>query len=294
MAKTHKNYFDENYLFRSYCKELKKYPLLTAEEERELAMQVRKGNKEARNKLINSNLRLVLKIARKYEYAIQCVIRIPILSLMDLIQAGNKGLIRAVEKFDPEQGRRLTTYASWWVKSSIQEYLDNIQFIRLPKSQIFKQRRLEKLKAKFEATFHREPTLEEIVYTDPSLSIQAVTLLYYLSNAGYVSLNASITADSKHTYLDIVKNPSASNPLENAALEDQTKKVLWILELVLNRREKLVIMMRFGIYYERSYTLEELASVFLISRQRIQQIERRAINKLKAFIEKNFPNEFLS
>lgn len=265
-----------------YLREIRKLPIISMVDEMAYAERVLKGDPEARKQLIEANLWLVVKIAKKYTN--QGV------STLDLIEEGNIGLIRAVEKFDPSRNCRFSTYATWWIKQSIERAIANFsRTIRLPihiSSRIYKISRVINSHMDKEG---REPTPEQIA-RETGLSIDFVKNLFSVVIKTY-SFETLIDEDGKLTLEDILPDTSFEEPL--SALE-QVKRVEEVASWLdtLNSDEKKVIMMRYGLDGEEPQTLEFIGKLFGVTRERIRQIEQKALNKLRKTVKrKNIERE---
>jgi RNA polymerase primary sigma factor len=259
-----------------YMKDLRKLPVITMEEEREYARRIAEGDAGARRKMIEANLRLVVKIARKYMHQG--------ISHLDLIEEGNIGLIRAVEKFDVSRNCRFSTYATWWIRQSIERAIANFsRTIRLPihiSSRIY---RISKIISKHMEKSGREPTPEEIS-EDTGLPIDFVTNLFSMVVKTY-SLETIIDEDGKLTLEEVLASTTAEEPL--SAFE-QTKRVEEVASWLdtLGNDEKRVIILRYGLDGEEPQTLESIGKIFGVTRERIRQIEQKSINKLRRIVKR--------
>jgi len=271
-AQVKKLEYEEFQVEKLYMKELRKLPVMTALEEIEYAERMMKGDQEAKKKLVESNLRLVVKIARRYMNQG--------LSNLDLIEEGNIGLIRAVEKFDLSRKCRFSTYATWWIKQSIERAIANFsRTIRLPIHISSRIRKISKVATYYVDKEGKEPFPEDIA-RETGFSIDFVNNLFSMIIKTY-SLETIIDEDGKLTLEDVLTNNSCyEEPL--AALE-QVKRVEEIASWVegLNNDEKKVIIFRYGLDGEEPQTLEFIGKIFGVTRERIRQIEQKALDKLR-------------
>jgi len=271
-----------------YLSEVRKIPLLTAGEERKLIRQAQAGDEEARKELIRRNLRLVIKIAKRYFH-----LGIPFL---DLIEEGNIGLMKALEKYQPKRKYRLATYASWWIRQAIVRAIANqARLIRVPVYQSEELARYKKTSEELSQELARYPTLREIA-ARMGLSLNKTRELRELS-MGILSLDRFVGEEEREQLSDIL--PLSREPLslslwqseneDNPFLRltddlERKEEIIHLLEL-LTEREREVICVRYGLFQGNPHTLAQTAAVFKVSKERIRQIEKRAINKLKLFIE---------
>jgi RNA polymerase primary sigma factor len=256
---------------RQYLREIGKYPLLDAEEEIELAKQYEKGSRVAKDKLIESNLRLVVSIAKKYIGRG--------LSLLDLIQEGNQGLIRAVEKYDWRRGFKFSTYATWWIRQAITRAIaDQARTIRIPVHMVETINKLYRTSQKLMQKLGREPTNEEIG-EEIGIAPDRVREIFKISQE-VTSLDTKVGEDEDSTLGDFVADETRPTPVDAASkqlLKDHLEEVLHTL----TDREAKVLTLRFGLDGGQSKTLEEVGKVFGVTRERIRQIEAKALRKLK-------------
>ncbi len=259
---------------KSYIKEVRKIPLLTAKEEVELAKKARKGDIKARDKMIRSNLRLVINIAKKYMH-----LGIP---LMDLIEEGNVGLMRAVEKFNPNKGFRFSTYAAWWIKQGItRSVFDQSRTVRIP---VYVNELLTKYKKTNErlmGKLKRVPTDTEIAKS-MRVSVDKITSIRSASTRTS-SLDAPIDEEGGNEIIDLIEDKNSASP-EQEVNKFFTKERLAGLMGYVSDRERQVLNLRFGLINDRSHTLAEVSKKLKVSRERIRQIEENALRKLKKFI----------
>jgi RNA polymerase primary sigma factor len=267
---------DGDTAIRLYLREIGQVKLLTPQEEIELAAKIKKGDKKAREHMIKANLRLVVKIARDYEG-----IGLP---LLDLISEGNIGLMKAVERFDPNKGGKLSTYGSWWIKQSIKRALANqSKTIRLPVHLVDKISRMRRMAMKLQEEFGREPTDEELAAelgTTASRVAQMRT-----ASIRPASLDAPIGDDDSNNFSEMVEDERAVNPYDE--LEDKTV-VSMLQEMVkhLDEREATILRYRFGLDGGTEKTLEEVGVKFGVTRERVRQIQNLALRKLRKMIER--------
>ena len=259
-----------------YLREIGQIPLLTPEEEVELAAKIKKGDKEARAKMIRSNLRLVVKIAHDYGN-----LGLP---LLDLISEGNIGLMKAVERFDPAKGGKLSTYAAWWIKQSIKRALANqSKTIRLPVHLVDKISKMRRVALQMSEELGREPTDEELA-EEVGLSSAKVSQLKTVSIRP-ASLDAPISDDDTTEFGEIVGDMEALTPFEQLRdrnLRDEVSDLL----AVLDEREKKIIFSRFGLDGGKAKTLEEVGKKFGVTRERIRQLQNIALMKLRRALQK--------
>lgn len=268
--------YDGDTAIKLYLREIGSVKLLTPAEEIALAARIKKGDKKAREHMIKANLRLVVKIARDYEG-----IGLP---LLDLISEGNIGLMKAVERFDPAKGGKLSTYGSWWIKQSIKRALANqSKTIRLPVHLVDKISKMRRTALKLQEEFGREPTDEELaeeLQTTPG-RVAAMRL----ASIRPASLDAPIGDEDSNTFSEIVQDENADDPYEQ--LEDKT--VTGMLEEMvkkLDEREATILRYRFGLDGGAEKTLEEVGAKFGVTRERVRQIQNIALRRLRRMIEK--------
>lgn len=259
---------------RLYLREIGKIPLLTPEEEADLAQRIVKGEKAAKDKMVESNMRLVVSIAKRYGGRG--------LDLLDLIQEGNTGLIRAVEKFDPEKGFKFSTYATWWVRQAITRAIaDQARTIRIPVHMVETINKVLRTTRKLTTELNREPSNEEIA---KALNMELDKVDYVMRiKQDIASLDASVgrEGDDEDSVLgDFVEDEERDSPEESASnqiLKEQLSEII----ATLSDREQKIIRLRFGIGGGRPHTLEEVGAEFDVTRERIRQIEAKALSKLR-------------
>ncbi|MGA1538795.1 MAG: sigma-70 family RNA polymerase sigma factor [Chthoniobacterales bacterium] len=259
-----------------YLREISQVPLLTPQEEVKLAAQIKRGNKKAREKMIKANLRLVVKIAHDFSnYG---------LPLLDLISEGNIGLMKAVERFDPKKGGKLSTYASWWIKQSIKRALANqSKTIRLPVHLVDKIGKIRRVAAQMTEELGREPTNEELA---EELGL-ATAKVAHLKNVAVrpASLDAKINADDDTAFGDLVSDERAEDPFAVLRDKDLREEVGDLLD-VLDARERKIIAFRFGLGGGKERTLEEVGRKFGVTRERIRQLQNIALLKMRKALRK--------
>ena len=261
---------------RIYLREIGKVPLLTPEEEVELAERIKKGDEKARRKMIEANLRLVVKIAQDYA-------RLG-LPLLDLISEGNLGLIKAVERFDPKKGGKLSTYAAWWIKQSIKRALANqSKTIRLPSHMIDKISRMNRAVHALTEKLGREPTTAEIA---AELDVEPETIEQWKRIAlAPASLDAPLSSEEDSAEMgEIVGDTEAKTPSQIIETEQMLQEVGDLLSQ-LDERERTILIHRFGLAGADKMTLEELGERFNITRERVRQIQNAAVQKLRRLLE---------
>ena len=256
---------------RMYLKEIGQIKLLSAEEEVELAKRVSEGDQEAKNKLTEANLRLVVSIAKKYSGRG--------LHILDLIQEGNTGLIRAVDKFDWTKGNKFSTYATWWIRQAITRAIaDQARTIRVPVHMVEVINKATRCNRKLVQELGREPTLEEIA-AELNLPIEKI-IEANRTAADTLSLDMPVGDEEDTTIGSFVEDDNTPGPVDatsNAMLSEALTEILGTL----TEREADVLRMRFGMYDGRTHTLEEVGQIFGVTRERIRQIENKAIRKLR-------------
>lgn len=268
---------DDDATIKLYLREIGNVPLLTREEEGKLARRIRKGDPKARQTMIKANLRLVVKIAHDYS---NCG-----LPLLDLISEGNIGLMKAVDKFNPRKGGKLSTYAAWWIKQSIKRGLANqSKTIRLPVHLIDKISRMRRVGMQLSEEFGREPTDEELA---DEIGTSAAKVARLRSAAiRPASLNAPLSDEGEGTTLgDIVEDENSLTPAEILSNENLRGAIREILP-VLDKRECEILTARFGLDGKKDMTLEEVGKKFRVTRERIRQLQNIALRKLQKALEK--------
>ncbi|HWB39104.1 MAG TPA: RNA polymerase sigma factor RpoD [Candidatus Saccharimonadales bacterium] len=257
---------------RLYLREIGKIPLLNAEEELALAQRVVAGDKDAKDKMAEANMRLVVSIAKRYVGRG--------LDLLDLIQEGNTGLLRAVEKFDPDKGFKFSTYATWWIRQAITRAIaDQARTIRIPVHMVETINKLLRTQRRLTQELNREPTNDEIAKA-MEIDVDKVEHIMKIKQ-DISSLDASIRDDEEDSVLaDFIEDEDTVSPEESATgqlLKEQVKNIL----STLTEREQKILRLRFGLDDDKSHTLEEVGQEFSVTRERIRQIEAKALAKLR-------------
>ncbi len=263
---------DERSTLQLYLNEIRRTPLLTAAEEVQLAMRIRRGDQAARDQMIKANLRLVVKIAYDYNH-----LGLP---LLDLISEGNLGLIKAVERFDPGKGGKLSTYAAWWIKQSMKRAVANqSKTIRLPVHLIDRVAKMRRVVNRYLEEFGREPSTDEIAY-EIGVPVNKIALLKTVS-VRPASLDAPIGEDADARVLgDVVGDENARSPeehLRDRALFDDLRTIVKSLD----PREAEILNLRFGLDGGGEMTLEEVGRRFNITRERIRQLQDLALRQVR-------------
>jgi len=262
--------------FQQYLREIAKFPLLTPQEEVKLARRIKRGDQKARTEMVSANLRLVVKIARDYGN-----IGLP---LLDLISEGNIGLMKAVERFDPKKGGKLSTYAAWWIKQSIKRALANqSKTIRLPVHLVDKIAKVRRVSSQMTEELGREPTDEELA-EEIGLSASKITQLKAAA-VRPASLDQPIGDDESTEFGDLVGDMEADDPFETLRDKDLREEVGDLMD-VLDDRERRIINSRFGLDGHKPKTLEQVGEKFGVTRERIRQLQNIALHKLRKALGK--------
>jgi RNA polymerase primary sigma factor len=269
-------YFDDisDDSVRLHLREIGKIPLLSADEELELAQRVVQGDRRAKDKMAEANMRLVVSIAKRYSGRG--------LDFLDLIQEGHTGLLRAVEKFDPDKGFKFSTYATWWIRQAITRAIaDQARTIRIPVHMVETINKLLRTQRRMTQELNREPTIDELAR---ELEMEPEKVEYVIKiKQDISSLDAGVGRDGEDedsVLGDFIEDEDSATPEESASnqlLKEQVQSVL----STLSEREQKIIKMRFGLENGKSHTLEEVGQEFAVTRERIRQIEAKALAKLR-------------
>jgi RNA polymerase primary sigma factor len=257
--------------FQIYLRQIATFPLLTAEQEIELAARIKRGDQQARSDMVRANLKLVVRIARDYANFG--------LPLLDLISEGNIGLMKAVERFDPEKGGKLSTYAAWWIKESIRRALANqAKTIRLPVHLVDKIGKIRRVSSRMTEELGREPTDDELA-EEIGLSVLKIRELKNVAIRP-TSLDRPIQGDESLQFGDVLGDEETESPFEHLRDKDMLEEVGELLDL-LNDREREIINSRFGLDGQEPETLGEVGEKFGVTRERVRQLQKVALNKLR-------------
>jgi RNA polymerase primary sigma factor len=282
-------YFDDasDDSVRLYLREIGKIPLLNSEEELALAHRVVAGEKKAKDKMAEANMRLVVSIAKRYSGRG--------LDFLDLIQEGNTGLLRAVEKFDPDKGFKFSTYATWWIRQAITRAIaDQARTIRIPVHMVETINKLLRTQRRMTQELNREPTIEELA---KELEMEPDKVEYVIKiKQDITSLDAGVGRDGEDedsVLGDFIEDEDGATPEESATSQLLKEQVQAILSTLSDREQK-IVKMRFGLENGKSHTLEEVGQEFAVTRERIRQIEAKALAKLRKHKDAKKLHEYLS
>ena len=259
---------------RLYLREIGKIPLLSAEEEMDLARRIVEGDKKAKDKMAEANMRLVVSIAKRYSGRG--------LDFLDMIQEGNTGLLRAVEKFDPDKGFKFSTYATWWIRQAITRAIaDQARTIRIPVHMVETINKLLRTQRRMTQELNREPTIEEL---SKELDMEPEKIEYVIKiKQDISSLDAGVGRDGEDddsVLQDFIVDEDTVSPEDSASNQLLKEQVQEILSSLSDREQK-IVRMRFGLDNGKNHTLEEVGQEFAVTRERIRQIEAKALAKLR-------------
>jgi RNA polymerase primary sigma factor len=257
---------------RMYLRDIGKIPLLNPEEELALAHKVKEGDKKAKDKMAEANMRLVVSIAKRYSGRG--------LDFLDLIQEGNTGLLRAVEKFDPDKGFKFSTYATWWIRQAITRAIaDQARTIRIPVHMVETINKLLRTQRRLTQELNREPSNEEIAAA-MEMDVDKVEYVMKIKQ-DITSLDANVRDEDDDSVLgDFIEDDEAVSPEDAASTQLLIAQVKDMLSILTDREQK-ILKMRFGLEDGKSHTLEEVGQEFSVTRERIRQIEAKALSKLR-------------
>lgn len=265
---------EQDDLLKYYLKDVRKYPLLSPDEEKELTLRMKEGDQKARARLIESNLRLVIKIAKKYQGQG--------LELIDLIEEGNLGLMKAVDKFEPHMECRFSTYATWWIRQAIERAIINqTRVIRIPVHVSDDMKRIYRETFEFYQKHKKEPDIDELAERLGMKPEYVAKLIGYAKKT--FSMDSPINDEEDFLLADTIEDESITSPdvvAEN--IDNITKVNKWVS--MLDEKERKIIIMRYGLDGGVPQTLEVIGKVFKVTRERIRQIEMKALKKLKKMI----------
>jgi RNA polymerase primary sigma factor len=265
---------DKNVLML-YFKDIESFPLLNREEEVRLANRIKRNDSRARKKMVQSNLRLVVSIAKRYAYTG--------LSLLDLIEEGNIGLIKAVKKYDPKKGHRFSTYAAWWIRQYMMRAISNQgKTIRVPVYMTEMIIRYKKVVEELKHKYKRMPGISEIA-RGMRLPADKVSRIAQVAQSQPTSIDTPIGEENAGRFLELIEDESASLPDERISETLRDERIRKLLDKVMPRDKK-ILMLRFGLDNDKALTLQDIAKRLKISKERVRQIEERAIRQLKELI----------
>lgn len=272
---------------RMYLREIGKIPLLSNDEEMELAKRVLEGDRRAKDRMAEANMRLVVSIAKRYSGRG--------MDLLDLIQEGNTGLLRAVDKFNPEKGFKFSTYATWWIRQAITRAIaDQARTIRIPVHMVETINKLMRTQRKMTQELNREPSNEELAKA-MDMDVEKIEHIMKIKQ-DITSLDAGIGRDGDEgedsTLGDFIEDEDTATPEESASMQLLKEKVREVLSS-LSDRERKILEMRFGLNGTKSHTLEEVGLEFAVTRERIRQIEAKALMKLRKHKDSKKLHEYL-
>jgi RNA polymerase primary sigma factor len=271
LARVAKRYRDEERSLDLYLKEIGTTPLINAEKEVELAKKIRLGDQTALEELTKANLRFVVSVAKQYQNQG--------LSLADLINEGNIGLIKAAKRFDETRGFKFISYAVWWIRQAILQALaEQSRIVRLPLNRVGTLHKIGKISSSLEQEFGREPSADEIA-KELALTTMEVSDTLKISNS-HLSLDAPFSVSEDNSLIDVLEDTLQPSP-DESLLDDSLKKEITTALDSLTAREAEVITLYFGLNHEKPLTLEEIGARFNLTRERVRQIKEKAIRRLR-------------
>ena len=267
-----------------YLNEIGKVDLISAEEEVELARRIKRGDQEALNKLVNANLRFVVSVAKQYQNNY--------LSLNDLINDGNLGLIKAAQRFDETRGFKFISYAVWWIRQSIiQAIAEQSRLVRLPLNKVGALTKINKTFAELEQKYEREPTAEEL---SEGLDLDPEQIKATMKAAPkHMSMDAPFVEGETNSFHDVMENPEADQADENMAYTNSLSIDTERLLTTLSERQRIVIKLYFGLGRQEPMSLEDIGVELGLTRERIRQIKDRALNKLRSYSSNSLLKSYL-
>ncbi len=275
----------ESESLEKYLQEIAKVPMVSAEEEVELALLIKKGDKAALDKLTKANLRFVVSVAKQYQNQG--------LTLPDLINEGNLGLIKAAQKFDESRGFKFISYAVWWIRQSIMQALaEQARIVRLPLNKVGLTNKISKAYSQLEQEFERIPTPEEIAFF-LDIEVEEVAATINVA-ARHISMDSPLTNDGEEsTLLDVMINNNADSADKKVLFKDSLKMEISRSLSVLTERQKEVICYVYGIGLDQPMTLEDIGEMYSLTRERVRQIKDKALEKLRSSARVNYLKEFM-
>ncbi len=273
--------FDKS--LENYFSEINKIPLLTSDEEIQLAKKIKEGDKPALSKLILSNLRFVVSVAKEY--------RNSGLQFSDLVNEGNLGLIEAANRYDETKGFRFITYAVWWIKQSILQAITNhTRVVRLPANQQNNLKKMTKTKETLEQKYNRAPTLHEVA-SSLEISEKEINDIYKLENRN-ISLDSPLNSESKKSFLDLMKDEN-SDDLDKKLVKESFLYDIYNVLKSLTSREAEIVCMYYGIFIKKPLQLKEISQKYKLTRERVRQIKETALNRLRQMKKSGTLREYL-
>ena len=271
--------FVQNDTLQCYMRRINTYPLITPQEEIELAAGIRRGNDDARDRLVSSNLRLVVKIAHDFKGRG--------LPLIDLISEGNIGLMRAVGKFDPTKGAKLSSYAAWWIKQSMRRAIANqVHTVRVPIQSAAKLRKMQVVRAELKRRLQRDPTDLELA-VESGLPEYTVSRLKMVSTTT-LSFQDPVQNDGDREFSEVIADTTAMSPDKVAESDDSLRRILELVDR-LDDRERAILKLRFGLDDGRKRTLDEVSEVVGCTRERVRQIQNATLRRLRQMLSDEKP-----